>query len=93
MERKPTLVVALGGNALPEQCFSRSLLGPFLTGYVIRLADFVKQASREKNTGMDLLKIVYTGLLRQTRYSLRVIETELANQLIRFSQFNHLREG
>ncbi len=42
---------------------------------------------------MDLLKIVYTGLLRQTRYSLRVIETELANQLIRFSQFNHLREG
>ena len=42
---------------------------------------------------MDLLQIVNTGFLRQTRDRLRIVKTELANQLIRFGQFYHLREG
>ncbi len=70
----------------------RSLLSPFLPGYVVRLADFVEQAGGEKNTGVDLLQIVYAGFLSQTRNGLRVIETELADKLIGFSQLDHLRK-
>ncbi|VDZ89562.1 Uncharacterised protein [Lelliottia amnigena] len=41
---------------------------------------------------MDLLQIVNTRILGQTRNGLVTVETELANQLISFRQFNHLRK-